>query len=478
MSTAIERQENQSERRPEGARDRWRTLAVASTMAAVALAVAWMNRGATGYSSLYANYWRLARFLAGELEGVPVTYPAWGYPWILRVVPHPTVVSVLLQEALAVGSLLFLRNELRCLRVPTWILDLLCIAAVPWYVLASLRLADPWFASLCAFGALVLARALRLDDGWLALLAGLLFGAAANMRSEALGLVPAAALVSFVVAPGRVRQDAGKWAVAACVMLASMLPWGLFRVYHGAPFGLTTTNSGMVLYNALGFHGNAWGIVAADRLRAAEVRAYFGPDVSPTSVEASRWLRDRAIAAIRERPFEYVRKVVHTFTATFRLGFEAIEIEPFLSQEDRLRYEVLKEQLKLLAGARVNPLDVEAFRRAGLWEEDFTLRSVSPRLWAIAALPVANVALSALYLVVLLASTCWLVLVARSRLADPRVRVSVAFVVAIWALLSLLQYEPRQANALYFFGVPAVAIAVSALRARAATARGRARAEA
>jgi hypothetical protein len=127
---------------------------------------------------------------------------------------------------------------------------------------------------------------------------------------------------------------------------------------------------------------------------------------------------------------------------------------------------VLKEQLKELAGAKVNPLDVERFRRAGLWQDDFAVRSVSPRLWAIAALPLVNAALSALYLAALLASLAWVLAVERRWLAEPLVRVALGFAVAGWALLCLLQYEPRQANALHFFGLPLVAIGAETLARR------------
>ena len=42
----------------------------------------------------------------------------------------------------------------------------------------------------------------------------------------------------------------------------------------------------------------------------------------------------------------------------------------------------------------------------------------------------------------------------------------IGFTIASWALLCLLQYEPRQANPLYVFGLPLIAIAARGARRR------------
>lgn len=439
-------------------RDRLRAGGVAAAMAVLGLCLAWWNQGQTQYKGLYGRYRTLARFLAGNGEPPLLTYPSWGYPWLLSVLSAPEQTSLWLQVVLASVVLMLVRAELHRLDLPPRWVDVLCVAAFPWYALASLRLPDPWAASFCAIGAILLARGLRSGRIRLALAAGLAFGLALNVRSEGLGLLPAAATLAFVVAPHRARRDAPSWLCAGAVAVCLLLPWGFFRLHHGAPFGLTTTNSGMVLYNSLGFQGNAWGIVASDLLRSQEARERFGPDADPASPEASRWFRERALEAIAERPSEFARKVGHNFASSLKFGFYGIEMEPLLSEQDLLRYEVLKEQLKLLAGAKVNPLDVAGFRRAGVWDEEFSLLSVPWRIWAIAALPIVNAAFSSLYLLMLLASLGWVLWFDRRPLEEPFVRVMLGFAFANWGLLCLLQYEPRQANPLFLFGLPLVAI--------------------
>ncbi len=427
-------------------------------MAILGAAVAWLNRGHDQYSGLYGRYRTLAQYLQGAGEPQLLTYPSWGYPWLLSVLPYPEHTSVLLQVAIGIAALLLARGEMHRLGLARGLVDALCILAIPWYALASVKLADPWSASLTAIGAVFLARALRQRRLDLAAASGVVFGLSLNVRSELLLLLPAGMLVAFAVNPPRIRADAPIWATACVVAVCLLVPWGWFRVHHGEPFGLTTTNSGMVLYNSLGFQGNAWGIVASDALRKQEAREVFGPGTDPASPEASQWFRQRALAAIAERPFEFGRKVVHNFVATLKFGFYGVEVEPLLSDAERQRYEVLKEQLKLLAGAKANPVDIEAFRRAGLWDEEFSLRSVPAGLWAVAAWPIVNSMFSSLYLLALLGSFGWVLFAERRWLDDSFLRVTLGFAVAAWALLCLLQYEPRQANPLYYFGLPLVGI--------------------
>jgi hypothetical protein len=126
-----------------------------------------------------------------------------------------------------------------------------------------------------------------------------------------------------------------------------------------------------------------------------------------------------------------------------------------------------------MAGARVNPLDVAEFRRQGLWEDSFRLRDVPLRLWAIAALPLVNVALSAAYLLGVVAASAWLLGFDRARLARPEVALPFASLWAMWALLCVTQWEPRQANVLYPLGIPLWIAGIEGVRAAFAQRAGR-----
>jgi hypothetical protein len=446
-------------------------LRVAIACACVAAAVVWINRdNLAQYGIFVARYRPLAAWFDGGPPPPVWTCPPWGYPWLLSLFSVPQ--TLLLQCAAAVATMAALHATFAPLTRSPRLLPLLCIAAIPWWVLASLKLADFWGAALGVIGVLALVRLFRDGGACWGIAAGAGFGLSLSFRTEFLLVLLALPLVLAGVAPRLLRARWAPLLGVVSITLALALPWGVFRVVHGAPFGITSTNAGLALYNSLGFHGNAWGIVAGDQLREDEVRAALGPGVATTSPEGNRWLLARAIERIRERPLEFARKIVHTFRASLTYGFHGISIEPLLGAEDAKRYEVLKEQLKLRAGARVNPLDVAEFRRQGLWDDAFRLRDVPPRLWAIAALPLVNVGLSVAYLLGVVAASAWLLGFDRARLARPEVALPFASLWAMWALLCVTQWEPRQANVLYPLGVPLWLAGVESLRAALARRAG------
>ena len=453
-------------------RDRARGLRVAVACAVVAAAVVWINRdNLAQYGILVARYRPLAAWFDGGPPPPVWTCPPWGYPWLLSLFSVPQ--TLVLQWAAAVAVIAALHTTFASATHGRRLLPALCIAAIPWWVLASLKLADFWGAACGVLGVLALVQLFRAGGARWTIAAGAGFGLSLSFRTEFGLVLLAIPVVLAVVARDLLRARWASLLGVAAITLVLALPWGVFRVVHGAPFGITSTNAGLALYNSLGFQGNAWGIVAGDQLRDDEVRAALGAGVATTSPEGNRWLMDRAIERIRERPLEFARKVVHTFRASLLYGFHGISIEPLLGETDAKRYEVLKEQLKLMAGARVNPLDVAEFRRQGLWEDSFRLRDVPPRLWAIAALPLVNVALSAAYLLGVVAASAWLLGFDRARLARPEVALPFASLWAMWALLCVTQWEPRQANVLYPLGIPLWIAGVEGVRAAFAQRAGR-----
>jgi hypothetical protein len=419
----------------------------------VAAAVVWINRdNLAQFGILRGRYQPLADWFAGGPPPPSWTCPPWGYPWLLHLFSMPQL--LVLQGALAVATMVALWALLaRTTRSPR-LLGFLCIAAVPWWVLASLKLADYWSAAFGVLGVLGLVRVAQTGAWRWVIAAGAAFGLSLAFRSEFFGIVLAIPVGLAIVSRDMLRMRWPSLAGVVAITIALAVPWGLFRVHHGAPFGILSSNLGLGAYNALGFPGNAWGIVPGDQLRAEEVEAALGPGVATTSYEGDRWLVDQMLERMRERPDEYVRKVLHLFRASLTYGFHGISVEPFLQEGDARRYEVLKEQLKQRAGARVNPLDVAEFRRSGEWQDDFSLRDVPPRLWAMAALPIANSLLSLVYLLGVIAASAWLVATDRARLARPEVAIPFVALGTMWAVLCLTQWEPRQANVLYPLGIP------------------------
>jgi hypothetical protein len=451
---------------------RAQTLRAVAGCAAIAAAVVWINRdNVAQHGVLVGRYQPLAAWFDGGPPPTTWTCPPWGYPWLLHLFSLPQ--TLVLQWAVAVAAMAAVWTTFAQTTRARGLLALLCVAAIPWWVLASLKIADFWSAAFGVLGVVALVRCLATGAARWAIAAGAGFGLSLAFRSEFLLILAAIPLVLAVVARDLVRTRWASLLGALAVTLALALPWGVFRVAHGAPFGIMSSSGGLALYNSLGFNGNAWGLVAGDQLREREVAAALGPGVTINSYEGDRWLMARALDHIRERPGEYARKVVHTFRASVLYGFHGISVEPLLGEADAQQYEVLKEQLKLRAGTRMNPLDVEEFRRQGRWQESFELRSVPLRLWAIAALPLANMALSMAFLLGVIAASAWLVGFDRARLARPAVAVPFAALWAMWALLCLTQWEPRQANVLYPLGIPIWIAGADGVRAALARRRAR-----
>lgn len=443
-----------SVRRSDVARE---TLLVGLACFLVAAVVSWLNWDNDFQDSIYRHdYLGLARFLRGEGEVTVFTYPVWGFPAVLAFTHYTDFWTVTLQNGLASLALASLYGSAAWFVRSRGLLALLCVVALPWFALASVKGADIWSAALGVLAIVCLARMFKEGSTRYAVLAALLIGLSLNFRSDYLAFVFGLPVGVLVLAPRYLKPHAMHFVLIAVIAVLSMVPWGLFRVANGDSFGITSTNAGMAMANSLGFQGNRWGIVSDDRMRRIELSEALGPDVLPHSIEGDAFFQAKWREAIAEHPGEFVRKVGVNLVTILKYGFYTVEIEPYLGDDDELRYEILKEQLKNRAGSRANPVDIEKFREQGLWDEDFSLAEVPARLWLVAVPRIATVAFSALYLVVLLLALVRVALFDRERLGEPLLLACSIAVVYTFVLLGLLQSEPRQANVLYVLGIPLV----------------------
>jgi hypothetical protein len=443
------------------------SLLVGVSSLCVAAVVAWLNWDHDLQSSIYrGHYLGLARFMRGEADFQMFTYPIWGYPAVLALTHYTDFWTITLQCILAslVLALLY-RSSSACLHSRK-ILFVLCMFAVPWFSLASAKVADIWSAGFGVLAILSLSEMFEKRSTGYAVLAGVLFGVACNFRSDYLAFVFGLPLGVAVLAPRYLKPHAKHFVLIIILVPLSVVPWGLYRMAHGAPFGITSSNGGMAMVNSLGFQGNRWGISRHDAKRRAEVREALGPDVLPWSVEGNAFFQARFRQAVTEQPLEFVRKVWSNLTTTLKYGFYTMEVEPYLQPDDAVRFEVLKEQLKVLAGSQANASDIEKFREQGLWDEDFSPTHVPARLWAIASVSIVGSLVSGIFLVILLVALGRLVFFDRMRIREPLLLSCSLGVIYVWALIGLLQNEQRQANVLYVMGIPLVVDLVDRLRAR------------
>src|SRR5262245_29463643 len=140
--------------------------------------VAWLNRYHELQSGIYnGRYLPLAKYLHGEAEQPLITYPLWGYPLLLSWLPSPEITSIALQLIIGTITIVLVYSSavpyLR-FRAP---LTILIVMAVPWYALASVKLADPYAASLGVMAICLLARAVETRGLRWSIASGILFGA-------------------------------------------------------------------------------------------------------------------------------------------------------------------------------------------------------------------------------------------------------------------------------------------------------------
>lgn len=433
---------------------------LAAVCVAVSVCVAWANRFHRVQQGVFSGrYVPLAGYLSGD-AGPPevIGYPMWGYPAVLALLGGP-VPAIVAQLLLAVAAMLFVWMSVAPLLRDTRVLFVLCACAFPWWALASVRLADPWSACLGVIGTFALARTMSAGGLMWALLSAVSYGAAVNFRSEWLPIVIALPAGLAFVSRRRLREYWRRIAAVVTLTVVLLVPWGLFRAAHDVPFGLVSTNSGMVLYNSLGVPGNAWGIVPGDDLRQGEVHRALGPSTDALSPEGNRYLRHRFLRAVAERPLELIRKVAANAASTLVFGFYFVELEPLLAPEDAPWFELLKERLKSRVGLKVNPQDVAKLQREGMWT-----RPIPVRVWAVAGLRIGWAMLCSLYLLAVVWATVRLATRSRSRLSEPAVAVPLVAFWLVWALLCVVWYEPRQATVLYVLGLAPIAAAIDGRR--------------
>lgn len=423
----------------------------------VATAVAILNRNHGLQQTIYRiHYLRLAKFFRADIQDNLIGYLLWGYPWLLSWLPRPELSSVVLQIVLAVLTVMVVYVVTRPVVTNRRLLTILCVLAVPWYSLASVKLPDIYAASfgvLCICFLTLAARHRRLGY---AVVGGLCLGASLNFRSDFVMFLALLPILALVFSPSVFRSTWKQLMIVVSLALVLILPWGFFRLSHGVSFGITSTHSGWVLLNSLGFPNNKWGIVKGDQARQQEVDEAFGPGVPLGSEQANALFRAHFIAAVRSNPLEFGRKALYNFFTMLRAGFYILEVEPYLSDQDLLEFEVLKEQLKSMTGILPNKLDIQRFKDLGLWNDRFSLLDISVRQWLFLGLPLVNVAFSSLFLILMLLSVVRILFLSRKRLEEPLYLFSMVSVCYVVILLSFSQYEPRQANILYLLGLPIV----------------------
>lgn len=334
-------------------------VALATALAAVLL------RHSPG--GVFGSIKGIAAWLKGGPKPEVVTWPAWGYAWLIAVIPS---FGVLLALQACVGALALtalagrIWNQMPSHRT---LLTGLLLLAVPWHNLQLELYPSALAGSLTLIALLCLDSALSKNTVRCAFLAGAFAGLAQNFRTEFV-LLP---LFLGICVVGLRSVGIMKFAsfkpvlVFIVTALAIQVPWATFYHAQTGRFSFTESNLGHVLFVSLGsVPRNPWGITTDDQDPGEAIR-YAGHPYSSLSEEGNQFLLRLVFQKAKEHPYGLAQRTFqqlkNTLLAPFNWG------EPKLDEQGRLDLDVLREELKSRLGVGVNVRELQDYRNRGLY---------------------------------------------------------------------------------------------------------------
>lgn len=400
-------------------------------------------------TNYWAEYVETAEYFRGSATRAVLTYPTWGYPAVLWLMPRYSwivAVQVILGAAAMTWAYRRLLTELPANR---HIVTLAFVAAVPWYALQSVKWPLSFASSLLLLAALTLDGGLRHSRILLGCLAGLLLGAVLYFRSEFL-MIPVFLPLFYCLCSRRWLRwhEAAAFGVAALTALLLLLPWAVNYKRLTGRYSLTASQGGLVAFLSLGqLPANPWGAEYRDEY-AFEYLAKVGVRTARYSDAGDRVLMEEYKRRVAEHPGAFARKVMWNGVLLFAGGF--YNPEPRLDGHSNAAYESLRSALR-----SADPAGLKAPRPIGAWAAFL--------YWTMAK------GLGAAYLFLSVVG-----ILGWARRRDPSSVLLTLFAgLIVYQILfqMALATEPRYLNGIYLFAVPFFAISVNAALRRFGTAR-------
>jgi hypothetical protein len=419
--------------------------------------VVWLVSVALEHSpgGVYARIVAISNWFMGGPKPAVVTWPAWGYAWLLALTP--TIGSVILiQACVGIFAIAALADRLWiCLPRYRLLAVVMLVLAVPWHTIQVDLYPSAFAGSLALSALLALDCAIQRNSIKWALAAGTLAGIGQNFRTEFVLLPPFVLLAMTALRwTGAVRFASIKpLLVVVAIALLFQLPWAVFYRAETGRYSLTESNFGHVLYVSMGSRAdNPWGARSTDAGAQAALDAIVH-QVSSLSDQGSRLLVPMVWQMARQHPGALAQRTIqqlkNTVIAPFSWG------EPRLDERGKLDLDVLREELKSRIGVGVNVEELSRYRAEGLLSD--SRRNPS----AVAALAYQTVTVG-LGSVVLVSALAGMVIV----LMNPAVRpeTPLLFLLACAAVYKLLQdvllaYQVNYLSNVYPMLVPFAAIA-------------------
>ncbi|MBI5178388.1 MAG: hypothetical protein HZA04_03925 [Nitrospinae bacterium] len=374
------------------------------------------------FSQTARSLWEAGSYI---LDGAPAFYPLWGYPLLVLLCGFSPIILLAVQGALCFSAVAYLYATLR-IRPSYWHLPIL----VPFIALCSIKWPQAITATLLVILLCSYKRYMEKPSLKLLLIGGFAAGLAVNMRGESWiwGPVIFFSLI-FSTGPGLRARGARFGAAVVVIQLLCISPWTIRAYAQLGTFRLTPSHGGDMALLSLGqFPDNPWGIECKDSFghRFAAERNLG----SPYSPSADVVMRREFFRRISEDPMAFAGKVFYNFSSVFRHG-------------------VFTGQFFTLA-----------MTEAAYWENHEKLKAMGYS-WFLTEMPRSIVMPMTLYLGVdyifragWLLLLCAVMIVAVQRAMNgaplpPMVSLTIAFIFATIALVSLLHYEPRHVTFLW-----------------------------
>ena len=433
--------------------------------------------GATALASLLLSHPELSVFhklvgIAAWLGGTGpkpevVTWPAWGYAWVVVWLKNFDWIIVL-QACLGAVALAALARRLGdSMPRQAAIIAVLCVLAIPWHDMQVTLYPSGPAGSLALLALLSLDAALNRNDLKRAVLAGLLVGLAQNLRTEFLLMPLFIGVCAVALKHWRVINVVSLKPVGVFILTAllAQLPWAFFYHAQTGRYSLTESNFGHVMHVSLGSKpNNPWNIVGDDQGAMKAVRD-AGYSFSSLSEQGNQFLRHLVWEKVKQHPYAVltrtVQQLLNTVVAPFNWG------EPKLDKQGTLDVDVLRQELKARLGVAVNVAKLNNHRSQDLYAN---AREDNAAELALLYQVVAVALGSVVFLLGLLGIILSLIRVNSLKMPLLLWLLGAA---AIYKILQdvLLAYQVNYLNNVYPMFLPFVAVSMTAIRDRFAQRR-------
>lgn len=300
-------------------------------MAPIATLIFYYNFYAQSMSGLLVSYQAFADVIKAGFDisattYYPLTFPLWGYGFLMALTNSNHVTLICIQLSLALFSVWYFIETLSRyhLFTPVYIrlFKLLITVSIPWYAFHTVRWPYSIASSLLVIAFPLLYKATQ-ESKWLTytILSAITFGLLLNFRSDYILMPIGLAAITWYFQPTFATYK--KMILWLICIYSCLIPWSLFTHKVCGHYLVTSTNGGHVLLNGLGqYPKNKWGFICDDGCPKTHflVDQAFGDNACTWDYRADQLLKKTFFYALYNDPLEYLKKIYFSFFEMLKVG--------------------------------------------------------------------------------------------------------------------------------------------------------------